>query len=217
MIGSEKEIQLSISESIGKVSLLVTTPKDAHAVLVLAHGAGAGMKHRFLESLAEELAKKFVATVRYNFPYMENGKKRPDLAEKTASVVIEYAHELFPQLPLVAGGKSFGGRMTSQCLSKSCPAFVKGIVFYGFPLHPTGKPSTERAGHLANIKIPMLFLQGSKDTLAEPLLIESVVAGLATARLEKFEGADHSFNMGKKNNIPVLAELTERWIRDCSI
>ncbi len=216
----KKEISVVVSESIGKISALLVEPENIQAILVLAHGAGAGMRHRFLEGLSAALAEHAVGTLRFNFPYMENGKKRPDppaIAEKTVEKVIEHTHELYPHLPLVAGGKSFGGRMTSQRLSKECPAFVKGIVFYGFPLHPSGAPSTDRAVHLSGIHIPMLFLQGTRDTLAEMSLIEKVCSGLATAKLEKFEGADHSFNRGKENNIPLLAERTEEWIRGCSI
>jgi len=217
---SKKEIALHVSESIGEISVLITEPDDIQAVLVLAHGAGAGMRHRFLESLSAALAEHSIGCVRFNFPYMENGKKRPDppaIAEKTVEKVLGFAHELHPRLPLVAGGKSFGGRMTSQRLAKECPAFVKGIVFYGFPLHPSGKPSTDRAAHLSGIHIPMLFLQGTRDTLAEMVLMERVCSGLATASLKKFEGADHSFNQGKTNNIPVLAQMTEEWVRNCSI
>jgi predicted alpha/beta-hydrolase family hydrolase len=215
-----KKRSIAVSDSLGNISALVDEPGTPQAVLVLAHGAGANMEHRFLERLAEELANRDVVTVRFNFPYTENGKKRPDppaIAEKTVAAVIEKTHEWYPRLPLVAGGKSFGGRMTSQRLSKECPVFVKGIVFYGFPLHPTGSPSIERAGHLSGIRVPMLFLQGTRDTLAELSLLEKVCAQLPTARLEKFEGADHSFKRGKEDNIPRLADLTREWIRDCSI
>jgi predicted alpha/beta-hydrolase family hydrolase len=215
-----KETSLIVSEGIGRVSMLITTPKNIHSVLVLAHGAGAGMTHKFMEALATDLAEQNIACVRYNFPYVENGRKRPDapgIAEKTVEKVIEFTHDMFPQVLLFAGGKSFGGRMTSQRISKGCPPYVKGIVFYGFPLHPTGSPSTDRAKHLSDIKIPMLFLQGSKDTLADLTLLEGVIENLPTAHLEIFEGADHSFNRGKINNIPQLAEKTENWMRNCSI
>jgi uncharacterized protein len=215
-----KENSLVVSESIGRVSTLTTMPDAMDCMLVLAHGAGANMNHRFMESLSTALALLKVGTIRFNFPYMENGRKRPDppaIAEKTVEKVIEHIHDLFPQLPLFAGGKSFGGRMTSQYLSKSCPPFLKGIVFYGFPLHPTGKPSVERAHHLSSIRIPMLFLQGTKDTLADMVLLEPVVKSLPSARLVKFEGADHSFNRGKVNLLPELAEQTETFIRNCSI
>ena len=134
--------------------------------------------------------------MRYNFPYMEKGKKSPDVpavAEKTVAVMIEKMHARYADVPMLAGGKSFGGRMTSQYLSKHAPDYVKGIVFYGFPLHAVGKPSIDRAAHLKNIKIPMLFLQGTRDALAQLNLIEGVCGTLPSATLQKLEGADHSF------------------------
>ncbi len=183
--------------------------------MVLAHGAGAGMTHRFMEELSNELVQKSMAVLRFNFPYMENKKGRPDLpaiAEKTVSEVLAEAHKLFPKLPVYASGKSFGGRMSSQRLSKECPEYVKGIIFYGFPLHPAGQPATDRATHLKNISIPMLFLQGTKDKLAELSLIETVCASLSTATLIKFEGADHSFKAGKRELIPELVVATTQWM-----
>lgn len=183
--------------------------------MVLAHGAGAGMTHRFMEELSTQLVQKSIVVVRYNFPYMENKKGRPDppaIAEKTVSAVIEEAHKLYPKLLLFAAGKSFGGRMSSQKLSKECPEFVKGIIYYGFPLHPVGQPSVDRAAHLKNISIPMLFLQGTKDKLAELGLIEKVCSELTSATLVKFDGADHSFKAGKHEMMPELVAATERWI-----
>ena len=174
------------------------------------------MNHPFMITLARELARYSVATVRYNFPYMENKRNRPDppaIAEKTVAMVILETHKIFPELPFFAGGKSFGGRMTSQRLAKECPPFVKGIVFYGFPLHPLGSPSTERAVHLTNITIPMLFLQGTRDKMAEMSLLEKTCSGLPTATLATLEGADHSFKSGKKELIPVLAERTRDWMK----
>jgi predicted alpha/beta-hydrolase family hydrolase len=210
-----EKIAIPISESIGSVSALVMEPENPKAALVLAHGAGAGMNHAFMESLAGELAKHAIATVRYNFPYMENKKSRPDplaIATKTVGAVIDRAHELFPGLLLVAGGKSFGGRMTSQQLSKECPAYVKGIVFFGFPLHQIGNPSVDRAAHLQSIRIPMLFLQGTHDKMAELSMLNQVCSTLPTATLTTFEGADHSFKAGKKELIPVLAESVGSWL-----
>jgi uncharacterized protein len=183
--------------------------------MVLAHGAGAGMTHRFMEELSNQMVQKSIAVMRFNFPYMENKKGRPDppaIAEKTVSVVLDEAHKLYPKLPVYASGKSFGGRMSSQKLSKECPEFVKGIIFYGFPLHPAGKPAIDRALHLKDVTIPMLFLSGTKDTLAELPLLEKVCSELSTATLIKFEGADHSFKAGKKELIPELAEKTVNWI-----
>lgn len=209
------KISIHISESIGKVSALVEVPERAKALIVLAHGAGAGMTHRFMEELSTQLVQKSIAVVRYNFPYMENKKGRPDppaIAEKTVSAVIKEAHKLYPTLPLFAAGKSFGGRMSSQKLSKECPEFVKGIICFGFPLHPIGQPSIDRAAHLKNISIPMLFLQGTRDKLAEWQLIEKVCSELSLATLTKLEGADHSFKVGKQEMIPELVAATERWL-----
>ena len=214
-----KEVPLLVTEGIGSISLLEVSPSDARAVVVLAHGAGAGMKHRFMEALAMGLAELSIATVRFNFPYVENGRKRPDapgIAEKAVEKVMEYAHTRFPKLPLFLAGKSFGGRMSSQLLSKYSPPWVRGIIFYGFPLHPTGAPGTDRAKHLSLVKVPMLFLSGTKDTLADMSLLEGVIKTLPKAQLIKFEGADHSFNRAKTDNIPVLAEATDSWVQENS-
>lgn len=200
-----------------EVSTTALGPKSAHAVLVLAHGAGAGMNHPFMVSLAEALKDLGIATLRFNFPFSEHGKKRPDppaVAEKTVQEVIDHTREQFPDIPLFAGGKSFGGRMTSQLLSKEHIPFVKGLVFFGFPLHAPGKPSTDRAAHLNNVTIPMLFLQGTRDALAEWSLIDAVTSGLSNATLVKFEGADHGFRKGKAYLTSELASATESWMRN---
>ena len=209
------QISIQVSESIGKITALIAAPSKPKAIMVLAHGAGAGMTHRFMEELSNQLVQKSIVVVRYNFPYMENKKGRPDqpaIAEKTVSAVLEEAHTLFPKLPVFAAGKSFGGRMSSQKLSKECPEFIKGIIFYGFPLHPIGQPAVDRATHLKNISIPMLFLQGTKDKLAEWPLIEKVCSELSFATLTKLEGADHSFKVGKKELIPELVAATVTWL-----
>lgn len=204
-----------ISDSIGSVSAELIAPPSATAIMTLAHGAGADMHHRFMKALAGELATHGISTLRFNFPYMERKKKMPDppaIAEKTVSIIIEKASALFPGKPLFASGKSFGGRMTSQFLSKQCPSSLKGVIFYGFPLHAPGKPSAGRAAHLALVKLPMLFLQGTKDTLAELGLIKEVVSKLPTAALNIFEGADHSFKAGKKEFTAELAATSSMWI-----
>ncbi len=216
MNSTSTKISIQISESIGKISGLIAAPDKPKAVMVLAHGAGAGMAHHFMEELSNQLVQRLIVVVRFNFPYMENKKGRPDppaIAEKTVSAVIEQTHELYPKLSLFAGGKSFGGRMTSQRLSKECPAYVKGIIFYGFPLHPVGQPSVDRASHLKSISVPMLFLQGTKDKLAEWPLIEKVCSELSFATLTKFEGADHSFKAGKREVMPELATATAQWMK----
>jgi predicted alpha/beta-hydrolase family hydrolase len=197
------------------VSAEVITPSNQKAVYVFAHGAGASMNHTFMKELSLELANHQIASLRYNFLYMEQKKKRPDfppVAHKAVAAAINKAKELFPALPLYAGGKSFGGRMTSQYLSNQELPAVKGIIFVGFPLHPAGKPSIDRADHLHLVKKPMLFLQGTRDTLAEINLIEGVCASLPTATLVKFEGADHSFKLPKQKPVPILADQINVWI-----
>ena len=206
---------VTISPSIGKVSVITLSPESPSAVLVLAHGAGAGMDHPFMSSLAEELRDIQIATVRFNFPFSENKKKRPDppaVAEKTVHEIIVHAHEAFPEVPLFAGGKSFGGRMTSQLLSKSEISFVHGVVFFGFPLHAPGKPSLDRASHLKELKMPLLFLQGTRDALAEWSLIKKVTSGLPKATLQKIEGGDHGFRQGKSYRTKELATAAGAWI-----
>jgi len=182
--------------------------------MTLAHGAGAGMNHSFMLTLAKSLAEKGIATLRFNFPFAEFKKGRPDIpavAHKVVEAAISNVQELFPTLPLFIAGKSFGGRMTSQYLSAHPQPEVKGIIFYGFPLHPSGKPSTERAEHLKDVKTPMLFLQGTRDELATLSLIESVCSSLPNAELIKIEGADHAFKAGKQNIMQVLVNTTRDW------
>jgi len=181
------------------VSALLTRPALASACFVFAHGAGAGMTHPYMEAVAAGLAARNVATLRYQFPYMEKNSKRPDppaAAQATVRAAVDMAARMLPQVPLIAGGKSFGGRMTSQAQAKQPLANVSGLAFFGFPLHAAGKPSIERAAHLADIGIPMLFLQGTRDKLAELDLFKPVIAGLGErATLHLVEGADHSFHV----------------------
>lgn len=215
MAQTAKSLTISISERTGEVSALAIVPKNAKAILVLAHGAGAGMTHLFMEQVADELASHEIATLRYNFPYMEKGSRRPDpptVAEKTVAMVLEKVNDLYPKIPIFAGGKSFGGRMTSQRVAKECPDFLKGIVFFGFPLHAIGNPGMERAAHLKEVKVPMLFLQGTKDKLADISLIKKVVKGLKLSIIHQFEGADHSFKVSKQNIIPDLASTAADWM-----
>lgn len=216
----EGSLKLSVSPSIGEVSAEITVASKSIAVVTLAHGAGAGMNHPFMISLAKELASIGITTLRFNFPFMEGKKKRPDVpavAHKTIEAALNKTHELFPSLSVFGSGKSFGGRMTSQYLSNNSPAFVKGIVFFGFPLHPPGKPGIERAEHLSKIKVPMLFLQGTRDELATWDLMEGAVKNLTKATLAKIEGADHAFKKGKENLIPFLATSTKSWIQQMEV
>jgi predicted alpha/beta-hydrolase family hydrolase len=209
-------ISVHISPSIGSVSAECYEPDKMQSIIVLAHGAGAGMNHPFMVALSSELAAMDIGTLRFNFPFTEQKKKRPDVpavAHKTIEAAIQKAKELFPSTPLYAGGKSFGGRMTSQFFSKQESSNVKGIAFVGFPLHPPGNPSVERAEHLQKVKVPMLFLQGTRDTLAKWDLIEEVAASLPLAKLVKLEGADHSFKIARQNSIPILASAIKDWMK----
>jgi predicted alpha/beta-hydrolase family hydrolase len=193
-----KEISFEVPES-GRVSGLLEGESQARAALVLAHGAGAGMRHAFLEEVAAGLAARGVATLRYQFPFMEAGSKRPDrppVAQAAVRAAVAEAAYLLPGVPLFAGGKSFGGRMTSQAQAADPLPDVRGLVFFGFPLHPAGKPSVERAAHLSQVNVPMLFLQGTRDELAALELLRPVVGHLGEqATLEVFEDADHSFHV----------------------
>ncbi len=209
-------MKIEVSEKIGSVSLEIVDPPSMKAVMTFAHGAGAPMTHPFMTAVSRELERLKIGTVRFNFPYMENKKGRPDtpaVAHATIEAVASFTQKQYKGVPLFLSGKSFGGRMSSQYVSKFEPGFVKGLAFYGFPLHPAGKPSIDRADHVSNIAVPMLFLQGTRDALAEWELITEVTSKLPTATLVKFEGADHSFKSGKLNLIPSLAEAVSNWIR----
>jgi len=184
------------------VSGLLMRPSDARWLYLLAHGAGAGMRHPFLETIARALAGREVATLRYQFPYMERRASRPDppaVAAATVRAAAAAAARLAPGLPLVAGGKSFGGRMTSTAQAEQPIAGVRGLVFLGFPLHPPGRPGDQRAEHLARVRIPMLFLQGDRDEFADLTLLQPVVERLGErATLHLVEGGDHSFKVLKR-------------------
>lgn len=186
-----------------RVSGLLRRADDAHAALVLAHGAGAGMHHAWLQALVDGLAVRGVSTLRYQFPYMERGSSRvdsPALAWATVRAAVASANVTMADMPLFAGGKSFGGRMTSQAQADAPLPRVQGLVFFGFPLHATGKPSIARADHLAKVACPMLFLQGTRDTLAELPLVTGVVESLAPrATLAVYDDADHSFHVRAKS------------------
>jgi predicted alpha/beta-hydrolase family hydrolase len=207
-----RELKLDI-ERIGTVSAILTRPDSARACYVLAHGAGADMRHAFMEKVAAGLAERGIATLRFNFLYMEKKLGRPDqpaIAHAAIRAAVEEAARLCPGVTLVAGGKSFGGRMTSQAQSKAPLPGVKGLAFLGFPLHADKKPSTERAEHLAHIDIPMLFLQGTRDGLADLGLLKPVIATLgAKATLHEVEGGDHSFAVLKKSGRTNEEALTE--------
>lgn len=195
-----------------KVSARFDGPATAKRCFVFAHGAGAGMNHAFMQAVADGLAARGIATLRYQFPYMEQGSKRPDtpaVAHAAVRAAVACARETLPKASLIAGGKSFGARMTSQAQALEPLEDVQALAFFGFPLHPAGKPSIERAAHLEAVRVPMLFLQGTKDKLAELPLLEPVVAGLRTrANLKLFADADHSFH------VPVRSGKTDGEVMD---
>jgi predicted alpha/beta-hydrolase family hydrolase len=199
-----------------EVSGLLQTPPQPRACYVLAHGAGAGMKHRFLGAVAAELSQRGIATLRYQFPYMERGAKRPDpppIAHAAVRAAVTAASQALPGVAVIAGGKSFGGRMTSQAQAKTPLPGVRGLAFLGFPLHPAGKPSQDRAAHLFDVHIPMLFLQGTRDTLAALDQLDPVCHALgARATLQLFADADHSFHVSARSgrsDAQVLGEVLD--------
>jgi len=208
-------------EGGGDVSALLSRPAKARRLLALAHGAGAGMSHPFMDNLADALASVGVAAFRYQFPYMEQRRRVPDspaVLMATVAAALRAAAQAVPGLPLFAGGKSMGGRMTSQAAAQHPLDGVRGLVFFGFPLHPPNRPGTKRADHLAKVTTPMLFLQGTRDTLADLNLLRPVCAKLGSrATLHVIETADHSFHMLKKSGrsdaevLQELAETTASW------
>jgi uncharacterized protein len=217
-----EEIQSKFSvPNAGEVSSILLQPDGARCLLVLGHGAGAGMRHPFMGALSRELAAEKIATFRYQFPYMENRRKAPDrppTLTATVAAAVQAAHSAAPELPLLAGGKSMGGRMTSTAASENLIPAVRGLVFFGFPLHPPKQPATKRGDHLANVTQPMLFLQGTRDDLADLKLLKPICKKLGKlATLHIIEGADHSFHVLKsagKTDAEVLRELahtTAEW------
>jgi predicted alpha/beta-hydrolase family hydrolase len=196
--GSAEGVTIAVDDT-QRVSGLLQTPANAHACYVLAHGAGAGMAHPFMTSIAVGLAERGIATLRYQFPYMERGSKRPDapkLAQTTVRAAVAEASRLAPDLPLIAGGKSFGGRMTSQAQAETPLPHVRGIAFLGFPLHAPGRSSDERGRHLFDVHIPMLFMQGTRDELADLEYLQPLVERLGKrATLKLFPDGDHSFHV----------------------
>lgn len=221
---SPKPLKFNAAPDAGEVSALFLRPPDAAALLLLAHGAGTDMRHRSMETLSQALAEQGIATFRYNFPYKERsgGSGPGDKKVITATVrsAAEAAASEAPDLPLFAGGRSFGGRMSSLAAGQAPLPRVRGIVFFGFPLHPPGKPGTERAEHLFKVGLPLLFLQGPRDKLATPELLEPIVRKLgAHATLHMVAGADHSFKVLKssgRTEKEVLAELASAaaaWMR----
>jgi uncharacterized protein len=210
-----RTISIRVTETC-TVSSLLLVPRNAVACYVMAHGAGAGMTHPFMTAVAEGLGDRRIATLRYEFPYMQQGSRRPDrpaVAQATVRAAVKAAFQMVPALPLFAGGKSFGGRMTSQAQAEDPLPNVRGLIFLGFPLHPAKRPSAVRAQHLADVQIPMLFLQGTRDALAEMALLGPTIAGLgALATLAPIDGADHSFHVlarSGRTDAQALAEVLD--------
>ncbi len=196
---SDAELVTVVVNDTVRVSGLLQAPPRARACCVLAHGAGAGMTHPFMAAVAAELERREIASLRYQFPYMERRGRRPDppkIAHATVRAAVAMAARLLPELPLVAGGKSFGGRMTSQAQAAAPLARIRGLALIGFPLHPAGRPSQDRGKHLFHVQIPMLFLQGTRDKLAELDQLEPLCSALGgSAMLKLFQDADHSFHV----------------------
>jgi uncharacterized protein len=210
-----KPIGITVNGTV-RVSGLLQAPPRACALYVLAHGAGAGMTHPFMAAVAAELGERGIATLRYQFPYMEGGGKRSDppaIAHATVRAAVAEAARLLPELPLIAGGKSFGGRMTSQAQAAAPLPGVRGLAFVGFPLHPAGRPAQERGKHLFDVQIPMLFLQGTRDALAQPQQLAPLCEALGPrVTLKLFEGADHSFHVparSGRNDAQVRGEMVD--------
>jgi hypothetical protein len=222
-----KEIHFVVSETAGVMSGLLLKPEHAVSLLVFAHGAGAGMRHRFIEDLSQKLAGLGVATMRYQFPYMEKRVKRPDseaVLIATVQAALTAAEKYSDGLPIFAGGKSMGGRMTSLTLAKAPMDKLHGLIFFGFPLHAPGAPSAERGKHLADVQVPMLFIQGSRDALADLKLIKPLCAQLdGRAELFVVEGGDHSLHVAKRSGrtdnevLDEVAAKASSWMADRSI
>jgi predicted alpha/beta-hydrolase family hydrolase len=218
-----RPLSIHVGDRAGDVSGLLRLPPDAWSLYVLAHGAGAGMRHRFMEQIAMALAGQGIATLRYQFPYVEAGGGRPDpqpVLEATVRAAVARGAEVAPGLPIVAGGKSMGGRMSSNAMARAPLGRVRGLVFLGFPLHPPKQPGIARAEHLDRVECPMLLLQGTRDTLADLELITSVAGRLGDrATLQVIEGADHGFAVLKRSGrtedqvLDELALATAIWLR----
>ena len=221
-MNTTRELQIAV-EGKGEVSAVLVRPEKAKWLLALGHGAGAGMRHAFMEALAEELARVGMATLRYQFPYMEGRRGAPDrpaVLTATVAAAARAAAKAAPELPLLAGGKSMGGRMTSNAAAEGLLEGVRGIVFFGFPLHAPKQPATKRAEHLAKVEVPMLFLQGTRDDLADLKLLKPICKKLGKkATLHVIETADHSFHVLKKSGrsdeevLRELAETTAEWAK----
>jgi len=219
----QKELRFNVSPEQGQVSAILNLPKNALAGLIIAHGAGTDMRHIFMEELTSGLAEKQISTFRFNFPYKEKGKGGPNSAKilkQSIRQAVMIAKENMSEIALFAGGKSMGGRMTSLAASEEELPNINGLIFFGFPLHAPGKPGTERAEQLFQVEVPMLFLQGPRDTLAKPELLTPIINKLGRkANLHMVEGADHSFKVLKRSErtqeevMRELVEISSTWMK----
>lgn len=211
------QTKIPVNEKYGHVSAEVMEPANSWAVLTVGHGAGSTYNQPFLVRLCEALGQEGVCTIRYNFIYSEQRRKMPDrfpVAALPVRAVVNFAASRYPGSPIFGGGKSFGGRMTSMTQAEEPLPDLRGIVFFGFPLHPAGSPSVDRAAHLIKLSVPTLFIQGTKDDLATISLIREVVESLPMATLKEFEGADHSFKGGKLATPQAIAATASAWMKE---
>lgn len=216
-----RPVSVEQNDGVHPLELLIDAPDTASSVFVFAHGAGAGMKHRFMQTVASLLAARSIAVIRFNFRYMTAGRSYPDRPPelyKAVDAAIGYARTRFPSLPVIAGGKSMGGRVTADAIATGAAPKVDGLVFFGYPLHAPGKPSTQRAHLLESLNIPMLFLQGSRDKLADPTLLGPIVESLPKASMHLVEEGDHSFAVPKRSGrstqevLEDLADIVSAWV-----
>lgn len=215
-------MELFLNDKLGKINIEVDKAARPQAVLIIAHGAGAGMHHPFMSTLAKEIANKDIHAIRFNFPYMEQGRKSPGSPKaniETWRLIVEHIATIYEGLDIFISGKSYGGRMASHLMAETPSEKVKGIIYYGFPLHAPGRDSIDRASHLSDVKVPQLFLQGSKDKLANINLMNEVIGELTDVRLEVIQDGDHSFNVPKKSGktkedvMQFLVNQSAKWIK----
>ena len=216
-------MELFLNDKLGKISAEIDEAAKAQAILILAHGAGAGMHHPFMNEVARNISEQGVTVVRFNFPYMEQGRRSPGSPKaniETWKLVIDHIHTQYPGLPIFISGKSYGGRMASHLMAEEPHPSVKGLIYFGFPLHAPGRDSKERAVHLKGLALPQLFIQGSNDKLANIHLIKEVLTELPKPTLLEIEDADHSFNVPKKSGktkdevLELLTSTTAKWIKE---
>ncbi|MEP1032329.1 alpha/beta family hydrolase [Ekhidna sp.] len=215
-------MELFLNDKLGKISIEIEEANTPEAILILAHGAGAGMHHPFMVSISSDIAAANISTIRFNFPYMEQGRKSPGSPKaniETWGLIVEHISKTYPRLPIFISGKSYGGRMASHLLAQDYPETVRGIVYFGFPLHAPGRDSKDRAAHLKMVNVPQLFIQGSNDKLANIELMNEVIETLQNADMQVIEEGDHSFNVPKRSGMTkqdvmkLLVQSSTDWMK----